>query len=322
MVMVVGDKVFLHHLASVFIPAVVAGFFAMSAGQAVVDSLYHPLAQFGFDSWLRGLGNLQLAYEYLLERDNLARWNRIAVYYAFFIPLLPLSWLVGVRLVLHFSKRATVSLNKDKLKLQGVKLIFVCCFFFSFFLYGMVRKFVPDFFTVTLNVEHLPSFTHSSRSFFGWQSEQNSIYASDMGFFHASVGLILQTMLVILLLGISKLFFLQVLPAQFGAVLPPISGYFRKFSALLIMVPTGFFIFSLLLGVVGIERYSPCLYPNPNQHHFEPAYAALIGVIALLIDLFSSKVLTPKSVFLAALCPAMWFIVYVMLFLKTPGCTL
>lgn len=320
--MTVQDKVFLRYLAWIFVPAVIAGFFAMSAGQSVVDFLYHPLAQFGFDGWLRGLGNLQAAYDYLSERDNLARWNRIVLYYALIVPLLPLSWLVGVRLILHFTKHPSAPLNKEKLRLKGVWLIFVCCAFFTLFLYGMVKWFVPDFFTVTLNAEHLPTFTHSSRSFFGWQIGQNSIYASDLGFFHAPVGFVLQTMSVILLLGSSKLFLMQALPAQFGSILPPISGYFKKLSALLIIMATGFFYFALVLHLVGIERYNPCLYTSPSQHHSEPTHAALIMAIVLLIDLFGNKVLTLRSVCLAVLCPAMWFIAYILLFLKTPGCTL
>ena len=320
--MAVGDKVFLRYLAWVFIPAVMAGFFAMSVGQSVVETLYQPLAQFGFDGWLRSLGNLQAAYDYLSERDNLARWNRIVVYYALIVPLLPLSWLAGVRFYLHSIKHPKAPFNKEKIRLKGVWLILVYCAFFTLFLHGMVKWFVPDFFTVTLNAEHLPTVTHSTRSFLGWQIGQNSIYASDLGFFHAPVGFVFQTIVVLLLLGSSRLVLMQALPAQFGDFFSPISGYFKKLSALIIIMATGFFYFALLLRLVGVERYSPCFYTNPSQHHSAPTLAALMTVIVLLIDLVNNKVLTLKSLCLAALCPALWFVVYVMMFLKTPGCTL
>lgn len=85
-----------------------------------------------------------------------------------------------------------------------------------------------QFFTVTLNAEHLPTVTHSTRSFLGWQIGQNSIYASDLGFFHAPVGFVFQTIVVLLLLGSSRLVLMQALPAQFVAIFFSHQRLFQK----------------------------------------------------------------------------------------------
>lgn len=78
------------------IASFVFGFLCMMFNQNIITSIYKTFVQGGVEQLLLNLPNLQFIHQYLTEHNNLPHWERVVVFFAAHILLIPfVFWLIA-----------------------------------------------------------------------------------------------------------------------------------------------------------------------------------------------------------------------------------